>query len=125
MELQKPAVQSVINDMTLARELPNLPKETANLVIVTGFEALGRNHEVNRLMTFINALQQMPNAQATVKWTEVTRRLATGLNVEDTDSLIMSDEEMSAANQQAIAAEVLQRAAAPVAGAAAKAQFAQ
>lgn len=124
-ELQLPVVKSVIHDMTTASELPVLPKDAAQPVIVTGFQALGRNHAVNKLLAFANTLATHPMGQDRVNWGEFDRRLAIGYGIEDLDTLLLSDEQYAQSQQRAVAAEVLQRAAAPVAGAAAKAQFGQ
>lgn len=125
VELQLPLIKAVVHSMTTAGELPALPKETATPVIVTGFEALGRNHEMNRLLLLLSTLVQYPMAQARINWGEASRRLGVSIGVEDIDTLLLSDEQVAQGEQSALAGEVLQRAAAPVAGAVAKAQLGQ
>lgn len=121
-EFQLPFVRLVIADMQQAGELPPLPEGVVEPIIVTGFQALGRNHTVNKLRMWIADLNaNAPEARSAIRWNKVAKRLGTGYGVEDLDELIKSDEELAAEQQQQAVAALAEKAAAPVAGAVAKA----
>lgn len=120
-EFQLPFVRKFMDQMREARELPALPERVVQPVIVTGFEALGRNHAVNRVRGWIADLRQnAPEAMAAIKPDKLARRLGAGWGVDNLDELIMTPEEMEAQRQQAAAAMIADKAAGPVAGALAK-----
>lgn len=48
-EFQRPLVIITMNRMQESKELPSLPKNAVNPTILTGVDALGRNHELMRL----------------------------------------------------------------------------
>lgn len=118
-EFQLPFVRRL---MVSLKDIPSLPKGTVEPVIVTGFEALGRNHTLNKLRAFCadiaNTLGpqglQMLNAQ------EVLLRLGTGYGVEDVAALIKTAEQVQSERDDATTAAMADKAAGPVAGAMAK-----
>ncbi|MDP1159362.1 portal protein, partial [Klebsiella variicola] len=55
-EFQLPLVNRIIARMTKKKKLPALPKGVANPTIVTGLEALGRGHDMNKYQMFLQAL---------------------------------------------------------------------
>lgn len=116
-ELQLPLIRRHLDDMTKAKELPPLPKSVVEPVIVTGFEALGRNHGVNRLRAWLADLAGVDPTLAVVKKDAVARRLGSGYGVDDLDQLVKSPEELAQEQQQAMAMQIADKAAGPVAGA--------
>jgi len=57
-EFQLPLVHRIIDRLTRAKRLPDLPKGVAKPVIVTGLEALGRGHDAQRLGQTLTELRQ-------------------------------------------------------------------
>jgi hypothetical protein len=120
-ELQHKVVRRLIERLKAKGRFPTLPSGTVNPVIVTGFEALGRGHELNKLRQYFadgaamygESFMQEFNAAA------VADRLATHHNV-DVDALRKTPEQkqQEAAMQQQ--ANAMDKAAGPVAGAVAK-----
>lgn len=120
-EFQLPFVRLVLSEMQQANELPALPEGIVEPVIVTGFAALGRNHAVNRLRGWLADLAaSAPQALAVLKQDVIARRLGIGWGIEDLDELIKSPEEQAADQQQALMAQITDKAAGPVAGGLAK-----
>jgi hypothetical protein len=118
-ELQRPFIQLTLADMRANGLMPKLPG--VDPVIVTGFEALGRNHEVNRLRAWLADVMTYDPQLETVNKAKVSKRLGTGHSVADLDELLVSEEDIAASRQQAMQAEAMSRAAPAVAGAVAKA----
>ena len=120
-EFQLPFVRLMIHEMQQARELPALPEKVVNPIIVTGFQALGRNHAVNKLRAFLNDLKALDPELTTVNKLVVARRLGVGWGVEDLDELLLTEEDMQSTTENNVAANIVDKTAAPVAGAVAKA----
>lgn len=124
-ELQLPIVYRLIAQMKAENEFPKLPrlpgqKESVFPVIVTGFDALGRGHELNKLRAyFADVLATNPDAVMEFSPKRVAQRFATGHNV-DVEDLLKTPEEKQQEAQQAQAAQLMDKAAGPVAGAMAK-----
>jgi len=118
-EFQLPFVRRLMASM---KGIPALPKDTVDPVIITGFEALGRNHSLNKLRAFIADLANSlgPQGLSYLNPQEILLRLGTGYGIEDVQSLIKSPEQLQAEQQQAMMSNVVDKAAGPVAGAMAK-----
>jgi hypothetical protein len=105
-ELQLPYVRVLMARLTRAGRIPELPP-SVKPTVVTGLQALGRNHELNRLLTFSRAAQELlgPAILRRINDGEVLRRVATATGV-DPSGLIRTDEEVAeadaAAQQQAL-----------------------
>ena len=119
-ELQLPLVNRFITLMEQAGELKPLPQGVVTAVIVTGFQALGRNHSVNKLRAWLADLAQIDPNLESVRKEKVAMRLGVGYGVEDLGELVKTSDEIAQERQQAQLAEAAQKAVAPVAGAAAK-----
>lgn len=100
-ELQKPKAKEF--------KLPALPPGV-NPVVVTGMEALGRGHDLQKLDTFIGGLAQMlgPQALQYLNVGEYMSRRAVALDL-DISNLIRSPEEVQAEQQQAQQLEMINR----------------
>lgn len=100
-ELQKPKAKEF--------KLPSLPPGV-NPVVVTGMEALGRGHDLQKLDTFIGGLAQMlgPQAMQYLNIGEYMSRRAVALDL-DISNLIRSPEEVQAEQQQAQQLEMVNR----------------
>lgn len=121
-EFQLPLVRRLLAVMTKLGEIPPLPKGIVEPIIVTGFEALGRNHTTNKLRAFLadakatlgDGILEYINVEVALK------QLGTGHGVEGLDELIKTPDEVAAARQQGLMATMGQQAAGPVAGQLAK-----
>ena len=101
-EYQLPYVNRVIDRLTKQKKLPALPKGVAKPTIVTGLEALGRGHDLNKYDLFLKALMPLgPEAlQQYMNVGDYIRRIGTSLGV-NMDGLIKSEEQMMQEAQQA------------------------
>jgi len=90
----------VMADLTKRKQIPAL-KDRVKPVIITGIEALGRGHEVNRISQGLGIVQGMgiPLDQAGIRIPEVTRKVFVGLGVE-TQEILQTKEEFEAAQEQ-------------------------
>ena len=125
-ELQLPIVRRLMVQMRKAKELPNLPKGAIEPVIVTGFDALGRGHELNKMRSYfgdLGAILASPVMEV-FSAARVADMLALQHNV-DIEELKKTEEESAGEQQQGMAQTVMDKATGPVAGAAAKATFEQ
>lgn len=94
-EFQLPLVRRVMAQMTRKKLIPKLPK-TVRAAVVTGMEALGRGHDLNRLQTALgvaSAAFTPAGAAQYLKPTEAMRRIFTAAGVETKD-LIKTEQEL-------------------------------
>lgn len=127
VDLQRPWVNRTILILEKARKIPVMPKGMVTPVIVTGFQALGRNHSLNKLRGAVADLSNLFGPEVTaqlLKSPVVAKRLFTGWGVENVDEILSTqdelDEQNSAAQEAAVAKTVLDKGAGPVAAAMAK-----
>jgi hypothetical protein len=76
---------------------------------VTGLEALGRGHDLNKLQIFKEFIRDIPNASERLKAVTFMERAGTALGI-DTNGLFMTDEEWADAMNQAQMAQLAQGA---------------
>ena len=107
-EFQLPLVNRIIARMTRQKKLPALPKGVANPTIVTGLEALGRGHDLNKYQMMMAALQPLgPEALAQhMNMGDYITRIGTALGI-DMGGLIKSEEQL--AQEQAAMQEQMQQ----------------
>jgi hypothetical protein len=100
-ELQKPKAKEF--------KLPALPAGV-NPAIVTGMEAIGRGHDLQKLDTFIGGMAQMlgPQAMQYLNIQEYMSRRAVALDL-DISNLIRSEQEIAAEREQAMQLEMMNR----------------
>lgn len=101
-EYQLPYVSRVIDRLTKARRLPKLPEGVAKPTIVTGLEALGRGHDLNKYDMFLKALTPLgPEVlQQYMNVDDYITRIGTSLGI-DIDGLIKTKEQITAENEAA------------------------
>lgn len=112
-ELQLPLIRRYIYILQREGEAPDLP-ESVTPTIVTGFEALGRNHAANKLRQWLGDLKDLFGPQAVegfISADEVSRRLAENYGIEEIDTLIKSAEQMDADAKAGVANQAMIRAA--------------
>ena len=103
VELQMPLVNRLMAVMNKKRKLPKLPKDIVNPVIITGVEALGRGHDLQKLDLFLAGAAQVVGPEAVAQYLSVGeyfKRRATSLGIK-TAGLVKSDEQMAQEAQQA------------------------
>jgi len=86
-ELQLPMVIRLMDRMTRQKRLPPLPKGVVKPEIVTGLEALGRGHDLNRYLTLMQVLQPLgPQVIAQyIRPNQYIRLVATSLGIDPND----------------------------------------
>jgi len=91
-------------------KLPKLPEGTVEPVIITGFEALGRGNDANKLATFVQTLSQTLGPEATAQYINVSdfaKRLGVGFGI-DMKGLVKTQDEVL--QEQQAAQQAQQRA---------------
>ncbi|HEY0623171.1 portal protein [Sphingomonas sp.] len=113
-EFQLPLIRRLIYILQRKQEAPDLPPDVQP-TIVTGFEALGRNHAANKLRRWMDDMVAIYGPEIVGKITdptEVGMRFASSYGIEDVSSLI-KPQEMQAEEDQAALANQAALAAAP------------
>jgi hypothetical protein len=111
-EFQLPLVLRLMDRLTKANKLPKLPEGVVKPMIVTGLEALGRGHDLQKYQLFFQAIQPFgPEVIAQyINIPDVLSRFATALMI-DAGGMIKSQEqiaqEQQAAQQQAMQAQMM------------------
>jgi len=96
--------------LTRDGRLPELPKDIIKPTIVTGLEALGRGHDRNKLMGFLQTLGQTlgpESIQAYIHPNEAIARLAVSDGI-DPVGLVKTQEEIQQEKQQQQAQQMTQ-----------------
>ncbi|MFN3573635.1 MAG: portal protein [Phenylobacterium sp.] len=126
-ELQMPLVRRYLYLGTRNGRIPKLPK-AIQPVIVTGFDALGRAHSVNRIRAWAQdskAVIGEAEFNRRVNGTELLQRMGEGHGVEGLEDLLKSDEQLASEQQEQALAEVGAAAAPTLAKAGVEAAVAQ
>lgn len=112
VEFQLPLTTLVIGAMESAGELPKLPKDSIVPTIVTGIDALGRNHEGARLDAFLSTASQQfgPEVLRFIDMGEYLRRKAAALDIES-GGLVKTAEQIAAEQQRASQQALMEKAA--------------
>jgi hypothetical protein len=95
-EVQAPMVRRFVSVLARKDRIPELPQNELRLRITTGVEALGRSHEVQKLMAFLGQARNILGEQALGQRLDVNGvldRLASGIGI-STEGLIRSDEQV-------------------------------
>lgn len=100
LDLQLPLVNIYMGRLTKKKKLPKLP-DGIHPTIITGFDALGRGHDLQKLAHGLEYLQPLgPDVMATyLKVSNYIDRIFTALGV-DTEGLIATEEEVAQAKEQ-------------------------
>ena len=100
-EIQRPAVSRGETRVAKSKSLPALPKGIVP-VIITGFEAMGRTAELQKVQAVIGWVTQAlgPSGLSVLKPRELVKFAFTQAGI-NSDSFIMSDEEVAQQQQQA------------------------
>ncbi len=108
-EFQLPLVNRLMDRMTKQKKLPALPKGVVKPAIVTGLEALGRGHDLNKYLTMLKALQPLgPEVLAQyMNPGDYISRVATSLGI-DPAGLVKSQAEIDQMTQMAQQQQMVQ-----------------
>lgn len=113
-ELQLPLVRRIMVQLEGMGEIPTLPDGTVEPTITTGLEAIGRGHDLNKLLTFKEIITTTPGSESVLKTNAFIALCATALGI-DTEGLLKSDEELMQEQQQAMMMQMAQEAVSPLA----------
>ncbi len=110
-ELQMALVKITMSRMKKRPEWPEHLSDNTEPVIVTGYEALGRGHELNKLNQFISmATQQFgPEALAYINMPSYLNQAASSLGI-DQKGLVKTQEDVDAIQQQAQQQALMEKA---------------
>lgn len=110
-ELQLPLVKILLNMLQATSQIPDLPQEALEPSVATGLEALGRGHDLDKMMQFLGAIQQLSGIQdPDLNMQAVKMRIANALGI-DTEGLIKTEEQKAEEMAQAAASTGLENAA--------------
>lgn len=110
-ELQLPFVRRLMAVMTQKSELPALPRGAVDPIIVSGFQALGRNQALSKLRGFIADFTQLFGPQAAPQYLKplaIGTRLGVAWGVEGLDGILKTQDEIDQEQQDAKNAQMLQ-----------------
>lgn len=107
-EFQLPLVKRVMHIMTKNKELPELPEKIVEPQIVTGLDALGRGHDLQKYRLFMETLSPigLDKLSEFMNVGDLIERVATSLSI-DSDGLVKGPEQIQAEQEQA--AEAMQQ----------------
>ena len=109
-EYQLPLVRRLMFQMEQDQRLPVLPEGIVRPSIVTGMEALGRGHDLNRLMMFGRVIKEALGPEvfsSVIKADRFVKRIGTSLSVDMAD-IVKTPEEMAQEQAQAQRAAMIQ-----------------
>lgn len=109
-EFQLPLVRRLMFQMEREEKLPPLPPELVKPSIITGMEALGRGHDLNRLIMFANVVQQLIGADGLAAYgkpAKLIERAGVALSI-DTSDIIKTEDELAQEQAQAQQAAMMQ-----------------
>ena len=95
-ELQLPLIKRIIAVLERTKKLPKLPEGAVEPVIITGFEALGRGNDANKLATFLQTAASILGPEAVLTYTNASdalKRLGVGFGI-DMKGLIKPEEQV-------------------------------
>ncbi|MEW5249919.1 portal protein [Microbulbifer sp. 2201CG32-9] len=116
-ELQLPIVKRLMAQMRKAQQMPTLPDAALEPVVITGFDALGRGHELNKYREYFADGKELfgEGFMAQFDHTKVAQLMATHHNI-DIEDIQKSPQQMEREEDDAVVGSVVDKAAGPVAG---------
>lgn len=110
-EFQLPVTQRLLVELEATSKIPSLPQEAVEPQIITGLDAIGRGQDLDKLLTFANAIAPaMSTAGADINWSNFILRVAEAAGL-DPDGLVLSAEQKAQLQAQAAAAQGMQAGA--------------
>lgn len=108
-EFQLPLIRRLVAQLQSMGQLPPLPDNVIEPTITTGVEALGRGHDLNKMTTFLNLIQNLPQATDVINWDGLIKALASSCGL-DLTGLIKTPEQIQAEQQQAMMSQMTSEA---------------
>ena len=109
-ELQLPLARRLVAQLSSGGQIPDLPPDLVDMEVITGVEAIGRGHDLNKLSQFLELQQMNPAAQTYLNWQKIMIMEATALGI-DTEELIKTDEQIQQEQQQSMMSNMAEKAA--------------
>lgn len=110
-EEQMPFIRRLLHVLTTSGEIPAFPRGTVEPVVVTGFQALGRNHSLNKLRGALGDLNAIFGPEGVLRILEPTG-IATdvllGWGVENAATKVKSKEQLAQEDADAQRAAIMQ-----------------
>jgi hypothetical protein len=107
-EFQLPMINVLMHKMQRTKRLPQLPKGMVKPSIVTGLEALGRGHDMNKLQVFGRIAAEAAALPPEIDRGQFLTRAGTALGI-DMGGLVKSPEQLAQEQQQAQMAAMAQQ----------------
>lgn len=108
-EKMKPLIDRLIVNMQDNKQLPDWPQGSVDPQVLTGLDALGRERDVQRVVTAAQLIAQLPEeAQFYPKWDAMIVKLLTGLGL---PAEVRTPQEVQQMKQEAMVREAAVRAA--------------
>lgn len=126
-EFQLPLVRRLMSIMQATKEIPFLPKKVVNPMITTGFAALGRNADLNKLTNFMQIAEQTLGQQVVAQYIDVPtylKQIGNGTGV-DTSFVKTAQQVQAEQNAQLANQTISDAASGPVGAAVAQGQLQQ
>lgn len=99
-ELQLPLVRRLLVQLENEGLYPQLPDGLIEPTITTGLAAIGRGHDFQNLMTYLQTIQAIPQAAQYLNWSIANQRIANSLGI-DTTNLVKTNEQVQQEQMQA------------------------
>jgi hypothetical protein len=101
-ELQLTLLRRILNVLSKKGELPSLPKKDVKFTITTGLEALGRGHDLNKVVQFVRTVREVLGEEGVAlrlkpQW--VIGQIATAMGIDQSEA-VATDEEVQQIQQQ-------------------------
>jgi hypothetical protein len=109
VELQLPLARRLEAQLQASGELPDLPSGAVDIQITTGFEALGRGRDLEKIRLFLEYLGMLPGSQAYLKIGDLLTMIGTGCTL-DIKSIVKDPQIVAQEQQQQQLLEMLQKA---------------
>jgi hypothetical protein len=81
--------------------IAKLPAGTVEPVIVTGIEALGRDHDLEKLMQVVQIAQAVPSAAEAIDWSNWLSLVLTNMGIDKSTGIIKTAAQQQQEAQQA------------------------
>lgn len=105
-ELQIPMLKRLMLRLERNGKLPKLPPDTVRPTIITGLQALGRGHDLNKLRGFVSDIAQLPQTLIYLRISELVDRIANGHGI-DPEGLVKNEQEVQQELQEQQQAQIL------------------
>lgn len=115
-ELQAPLIQRFKYNLETAGKIPTMSQKDVRLTITTGLDALGRGHDLNKLISYLKLMAEVVGPQtvaARLNFSEVNSRASVGFGIE-TEGLWKTEEEMQQEQQSATMNKIAEGAVPPM-----------